>query len=136
METVSGKQDWYCLKNNEINHNRRGVKALGELYEENATFRDQWELDGDSIIAMAAKYGREAAKKAQLKQFSEELSAITSSSTKRSRGGFEYTLPMFEELCKEQPEGGRELKRKSEETLVCVRSGKGFRMTQKTIQGV
>ena len=55
VETVSGKQDWYCQKNNEINHNRRGEKALGELYEGNATFRDQWELDRDSIIAMAAK---------------------------------------------------------------------------------
>ena len=60
--------------------------------------------------------------------FSEELSAITSSSTKRSRAGFEYTLPMFEEICNEQADGGRELKRKSEETWVRVRSGKGFRM--------
>ena len=123
IESVSGKIDWYCQKNNELNHMRTGVKLLHEQYEGCPQFKEQWELDRDSLICMAAAVGPENIKKAKLKPYKEQVIASSSSSTKRGRSGFEYTPAVFETLCKDDPD----LKKRAETIMARVRSAKGFR---------
>ena len=106
-EIVQGKVDWYCNKVHETHptHKHTKVADIVKMYKESDTFKTDWEMSRDGVIACIMTEGPEVTVSGRrVEKYREIVTKSTFERRKRFKSGTEMSEAAFKEKFKHKPE--------------------------------